>query len=136
MWRTGKRGETMRLLLTVQSIALAVYALPTLLIPKPTWSLYGVTLGPGAVVLAQFFGGVALGNALLSWLARDSGDTPLRRAVLLAFFIHWGIGFIVSFVGQLTGAMNTLGWTLVFWTLLFAALFGIFRFRRSATSEA
>jgi len=126
----------MNILLIVQAIALALYALPMLFVPGAFWSLYGVTLGEGAAVLARLFAGVAFGNAVLSWLARDAGHSELRQAVLLAFFIHWTVGFIVTLIGQIGGAMNLLGWTFVAWCLIFALLFGYFRFFRQDTGQA
>jgi hypothetical protein len=126
----------MNILLIVQAIALALYALPMLFAPGTFWSLYGVTLGDGAAVLARLFSGVALGNAVLSWLARNASDSELRQAVLLAFFIHWTVGFIVTLIGQIGGAMNLLGWTFVAWCLVFGLLFGYFRFIRRSTGQA
>jgi hypothetical protein len=126
----------MNLLLIVQAIALALYALPMLFVPGTFWSLYGVTLGDGATVLVQLFAGVAFGNAVLSWLARNAGHSELRQAMLLAFFIHWTVGFIVTLIGQIAGAMNPLGWTFVAWCLIFGLLFGYFRFIRRSTGLA
>jgi hypothetical protein len=126
----------MNILLIAQAIALALYALPMLFVPSMCWSLYGVTLGDGATVLVQLFGGVAFGNAVLSWLARNAGHSELRQAMLLAFFIHWTIGFIVTLIGQIAGAMNPLGWTFVAWCLIFGLFFGYFRFIRRSTGLA
>jgi hypothetical protein len=98
--------------------------------------VYGVTLSDGATVLARLFAGVALGNAVVSWLARNAGHSELRQAVLLAFFIHWTVGFIVTLNGQIAGAMNPLGWTFVAWCLIFGLLFGYFRFIRRSTGQA
>jgi hypothetical protein len=118
----------MNILLIIQAIALALYSLPMLLAPSAFFSLYGVTLSSGASVVVQLFGGVALGNAILSWLIRNAGDSELRRSILLAFFVHWAVGFIVSLIGQIAGAMNLLGWSLVVICLFLAIAFGYFRF--------
>ena len=95
----------MNIPLIVQAIALALYALPMLFVPSTFWSLYGVTLGDGATVLARLFAGVALGNAVLSWQARNAGHSELRQAVLLAFFIHWTVGFLVTLTGQIVSSL-------------------------------
>jgi hypothetical protein len=126
----------MNILLSVQAIALALYALPILFVPSTFWSLYGVTLSDGTTVLAQLFGGVAFGNAVLSWFARNAGHSELRQAMLLAFFIHWTVGFIVTLKGQIAGAMNPFGWTLVAWCLIFGLFFGYFRFIGQSTGQA
>ena len=126
----------MKILLIVQAIALALYALPMLFVPSMFWSLYGVTLSDGATVLVQLFAGVALGNAVLSWLARNTGHSELRQAMLLAFFIGWTVGFIVTLNGQIAGAMNALGWMLVAWCLIFGLCFGYVRFIRRSTGQA
>jgi hypothetical protein len=126
----------MKTLLIVQTVALLVFAVPMLLSPSTLMSFYGVTLSDGARVIVQFFGAVALGNAVLSWLVRDAGDSEIRQAVLLAFFIHWSVGFIVALIGMLGGAMNSLGWGLVLICLILAIFFGYFRFGRRSTSLA
>jgi len=126
----------MNILLIIQAIALALYALPMLFVPSTFLSLYGITLGNGATVLAQMFSGVALGNAVLSWLARNAGHSELRQAMLLAFFIHWTVGFVVTLIGQIAGAMNPFGWMLVAWCLIFGLFFGYFRFIRRSTGLA
>jgi hypothetical protein len=82
----------------------------------------------------QLFGGVALGNAILSWLVRNAGDSELRRAILLAFFVHWAVGFIVALIGQIAGAMNLLGWNLVAICLFLALAFGYFRFVKQSAA--
>lgn len=118
----------MKTLLIIQAIALILYSVPMILAPSAIWSLYNVSLSDGARVIVQLFGGVAFANAILSWRIRNAGSSEIRQNILLAFFITWAIGFIVSLIGQITGAMNLLGWSLVAICLILALFFGYFRF--------
>jgi hypothetical protein len=123
-----RKENIMKTLLIIQAIALVLYSIPLILAPSTLMSFYGVSLSDGARVMLQLFGGVALGNALLSWLIRDASSSEIKQNILLTFFIHWSLGFVVSLIGQLSGAMNLLGWNLVVICFVLAIFFGYFRF--------
>ena len=118
----------MKILLIIQAVALLVYSIPLILAPSTLLSIYGVSLSDGAKVMLQMFGGVAFGNAILSWLIRNASSSELKQNIILAFFIHWLVGFVVSLVGQLSGAMNLLGWNFVVICFILTLFFGYFRF--------
>lgn len=118
----------MKILLIVQAVALLMYSLPMIFVPSTIMSIYGVTLSAGAGVMIQLFGGVATGNAVLSWLIRNANPSEMREKINLAFFIHWAVGFIVTLIGQLGGALNQFGWILVGTCFVLTIFFGYFRF--------
>jgi hypothetical protein len=108
----------------------AIFGLAFVLMPEASLALYGITLGPGGVLIARLFGAALLEFALLSWLARNAGDSEARKAIILAVVIGEAVGFIVALLGQLSGEVNALGWSTVAVYLLLALGFGYFQFMK------
>ena len=69
-----------------------------------------------------------VGNLLLTWYARDAGESKARRAIILHLFIYDAIGFVVTLVNVLNGTLNWLGWGIVAVYLFFTIGFGYFWF--------
>jgi hypothetical protein len=120
----------MKLALTLHTVVLAVYAVLLLVIPMGFLALYGVTLSPGAEVVARFLGGLAAGNAALSWLSRDQPASALQN-IAVSFAVDWLLILVVGILGQIAGAMNALGWTTVLLALVWLVVFGYFRFMKA-----
>ena len=112
----------------------AIFGLAFVFVPETSLALYGITLGPGGILIARLFGAALLEFALLSWLARNAGDSEARKAIILAVFIGEAVGFIVVLLGQLSGEVNALGWSTVAIYLLLALGFGYFQFMKPSTS--
>lgn len=125
---------TLRNLFIITAVVAVVFGAAFVLVPSPLMSLYDVTLDAGAILVARLFGGALITLAVLSWLAKDAAESEARGAIVLAFFIGDAIGFIVALVGQLSGAVNTLGWSTVVIYLLLALGFGYFQFMKPATA--
>jgi hypothetical protein len=112
----------------------AIFGLAFVIVPETSLALYGITLGPGGILIARLFGAALLEFALLSWLARNAGDSEARKAIILAVFIGEAVGFIVVLLGQLSGEVNALGWSTVAVYLLLALGFGYFQFMKPSTA--
>jgi hypothetical protein len=112
----------------------AIFGLAFVFVPETSLALYGITLGPGGILIARLFGAALLEFALLSWLARNAGDSEARKAIILAVFIGEAVGFIVVLLGQLSGEVNALGWSTVAVYLLLALGFGYFQFMKPSTA--
>lgn len=125
---------TFRNLMIISVILALGFGIAFVLIPAPLGSLYGLRLTPAGIVMARLFGVELGGYGVLAWLVRHAVDSELRRAILLAFFITDVAGFLVSFVIQLSGLMNPLGWMIVGIYLMFATGFGYFRFVKPTDS--
>lgn len=121
----------MKLAFTLHSVALAAYGLGLLLIPDTFLGLYGVSLSPGAAIAIRFFGGVATGNALLSWWARNQPPSELLKIVVLVFAFDWLATFVAGLLGQFANAMNPLGWSTVVLAAAWASVFGYLRFAKA-----
>ena len=122
------------ILFTINAIVAVVFGLALVLVAATFMSLYGITLSPGGLIIARLFGAALLGYAVLTWFARDAKDSDARRAIVLALFIGDVVGFIVALLGQLSGAVNTLGWSTVAIYLLLALGFGYFQFLKPSAS--
>jgi len=103
-------------------------------VPEIAMSFYGATLSPGRVLIARFLGAVLLGISVLTWFARNAGESKARKAIILSRFVCETAGFIVALLGQLAAVVNALGWSTVAIYLLFALSFGYFQFINPSTS--
>jgi hypothetical protein len=99
-----------------------------LLLFVPGWLLnfLGTTFGPGAALTAREYGAAVIGNLLLTWLARNSEDSIIRRAIIWNLFVYDGIALIATLKIQLSGGLNVLGWGIVAVYLFFTIGFGYF----------
>jgi len=115
-------------LFIIYAVISAVFGLTFVFVPVKTLAIYGITLGPGGITIARLFGAALLEFAFLSWFVRNLGQSETRKAIILALFIGEVIGFFVALFGQLSGAVNALGWSTVAVYLLLATAFGYFYF--------
>ncbi len=118
---------SIRTFLTIAAIVAALFGLGFILFPAALVSLYGVSLDPVGVYIAQLDGASLLALAIINWSARDISEPG---GILLGNFVADTLGFIVSLVNQLnhTGGVNSLGWLTVILYLFLAVGFGYYRF--------
>ncbi len=83
--------------------------------------------------MAQLFGATLLTFAILTWTARNAGDSAARAAIVLALFVGDAIGFVLALMAQLRGVVNQLGWSTVVIYLLLALGFAYFQFTKPAS---
>ena len=83
--------------------------------------------------MTRFFGVSLLAIGLLSWLARNTTDAVARRAIMAAFLVSDAAGVIVATAGTLSGAMSSLGWSVVAIYLALALGFVYFEIAKPAT---
>jgi len=119
--------------LIVKAVVSLALGIEFALIPAAAMSFYGVTLDPGGMLVARFFGACLIGIGLICWLDRSAAHDALQ-GITLALFIGDTIGFIVALLGQLSGLMNALGWVAVVIWLLLALGLGYFRFLKPSAS--
>lgn len=115
-------------LFLVNAIVSTSYGLAFVLVPATALALYGVSQGPGEILMGRFFGGSLLSTALIAWFARNSGESEARRAIALGFFISYVVSLIVSIHGTVSGLMNAFGWSAVLIYLFFILGYGYFLF--------
>jgi hypothetical protein len=126
----------LKFLFIITGIVAIVFGVAFTIIPAQVYSLYGIESTAGLDYMAQLFGAALIGFGLIAWLARNATDSPARRAIILAFFISDGIGFVIALIGQLNETLGSLGWLTVAIYLLFTIGFGYFQFSKPSSSEA
>ena len=121
-------------LMVINAVISIVFGIAFAVLPAQVVSLYGATAEAPLKYTGQLFGAALITFAILTWSARNAADSEARRAIVLALFIGHGIGFIVSLIGQISGVVNTLGWSTVVIYLFLSLGFGYFQFAKSASS--
>ncbi len=130
----GENLMKLSILFTINAIVAFVFGLTFVLVPETSISLYDITLSPGGVIITRLLGAAFLGYSVLTWSARNAGESEARQAIVLTLVISDTIGFIVALLGQLSGVVNALGWSTVAIYLLLALGFGYFQFMKPSAS--
>lgn len=115
-------------LLMVAAIIAAVFGVGFVVASGPLLSTYGITLDKAGTLVAQLFGALLIGMAVLNWFARNVTDPAARQAVVLGNLSGDIVGFVVILLGQLAGIANGLGWSNVAIYLLLALGFAYVQF--------
>lgn len=115
-------------LLVVAAVISAVFGVAFVVASGPLVALYGVTLDKGGTLVAQLFGALLIGLAVLNWFARNVTDPEARQAVVFGNLTGDVVGFVVILIGQLAGIANALGWSSVAIYLLLALGFAYVQF--------
>lgn len=117
-------------LLIIKAIVCLVLGLAILIVPDFIYSIFGATLAAAGVFAAREYGASLIGNLMLTWFARNSGESDARWAIILALCVYDAIGVIVTLIATLQGTLNPLGWLIVALYLFFAIGFGFFLVRK------
>lgn len=120
-------------LMIINAIVAIVFGIAFVLIPAQISSLYGVTVDEPQKYIGQLFGAALLGFAVLTWSARNAGDSDARKAIVFALFVGDGFGFIIALIAQLRNVVNEVGWSTVAIYLILALWWGYFQFSKPAS---
>ncbi len=115
-------------LLVVAAVIGAIFGVAFVVASGPLLAVYGITLDKAGTLVAQLFGALLIGLAVLNWFARGVTDPEARNAVVLGNLVGDVIGFVVILIGQLAGIANALGWVNVAIYLLLGAGFAYVQF--------
>jgi hypothetical protein len=115
-------------LLIAAAVVTAVFGVAFVVASGPLLAIYGVTLDKAGTLVAQLFGALLIGFAVLNWYARNVTDPEARQAVVLGNLAGDVVGFVVILIGQLAGITNAIGWSTVAIYLLFALGFAYVQF--------
>jgi hypothetical protein len=115
-------------LLVVAAIIAGVFGVAFVIASGPLLALYGVTLDKAGTLVAQLFGALLIGLAVINWFARNVTDPDARQAVVFGNLAGDAVGFVVILIGQLAGITNALGWSSVAIYLLLALGFAYVQF--------
>jgi hypothetical protein len=121
-------------LLVVAAVIGAVFGVAFVLASGPLLAIYGITLDKAGTLVAQLFGALLIGLAVLNWFARNVTDPDARQAVVLGNLTGDVVGFVVILIGQLAGIANALGWVNVAIYLVLALGFAYVQFVQERTA--
>jgi hypothetical protein len=110
-------------LLVVNAVVLGGSGIFALLLPDKVLSLYGVESDSAIQLMAQYAGLGSLVIGLVAWFSRNVKDSKAQNSIVLAFFITYVIGAIISVLGTISGIMKV-GWAVVGLYLIFALTYG------------
>jgi F0F1-type ATP synthase membrane subunit c/vacuolar-type H+-ATPase subunit K len=95
-----------------------------LFLPEQLLALLGAPFGVGAAITAREYGAALVGNAFLTWFARDASSSSTRTAIIIYLFVYDAIALVAITILQVQSAMNSLGWGIVAVYLFFTFAFG------------
>ena len=125
---------SLRNLLVVDAVIGVAFGVAFLVASGPLLSVYGITLDKAGTLVAQLFGALLIGFAVLNWFARNVTDPGARQAVVYGNLVGAGIGFVVILIGQLAGIANAVGWSSVAIYLLLTLGFAYVQFMPPRTT--
>lgn len=125
-----------RTLLTVTAILMLAFGVGFVLLPETVFSVYGVFLDPGGLMLARVAGAAILALGVLAWLARNSSVPEVNRVAVIALFCFFAVKSLVTLLAQLSGVFNGLGWSILAIDIPLALFYAAVVFRRQAASPA
>jgi hypothetical protein len=114
----------------IAAVIAAAFGIAFVVASGPLLALYGITLDKAGTLIAQLFGALLIGLAVVNWLARDMTDPQGQQAVVLGNLVGDAVGFVLILIGQLGGIANALGWVNVALYLLLALGFAYIQFMR------
>lgn len=97
-------------LMVSKALMSVIVGVMILTVPKYFFSIMGVTLQAEGIMPVWQYGAAVMGNALVTWYARDAEESRARRAIMIGMVAYNGIGLIVVSIATLTGVTNLLGW--------------------------
>lgn len=104
---------TFKSLLMIKAVVCLFFGTLLLLLPVTLLGILGASLGAAGTFTAREYGAAVIGTLFLTWFARDAGESPARRPILLHLLVYDAIGFIVTLAAVLSGVLNTLAWGIV-----------------------
>jgi hypothetical protein len=120
------RGGDMnyKTLMIVKCLACIGFGPLLLFVPEPLLTVLGTTFCVGAAITAREYGAALMGNAFLTWFARNADASLARRAIIIYLFVYDAVALVAITILQLQSAMNLLGWGIVAVYLFFTITFG------------
>jgi hypothetical protein len=118
----------LKTLMMIKALICLVFGFLLLVLPGFLLNLMGADPGQAGLFTAREYGAALAGTLLLTWFARDAGESKARRAIILDLFIYDAIGVLVAGYYTITGTLNWLGWGIVLVYVFFTIGYGYFWF--------
>lgn len=122
----------LRHLFTINLFFAIFFGISCAVFPVLVHQLYGIIPNDASIWTTRLVGGSILGFGTLMWFGRKTRDIDARRAIALALLMQDSIGTIASAEIQLSGVMNTFGWSNIVLYGLLSLAYAYFLFIRPA----
>lgn len=121
-------------LLTINMVVSGLFGLGFMFAPEAMLAPYGIPADQAAAsaTMSRLFGASNFGYAILFWFIRGTTTGAAKTAVVKAFSLAFGVGFVISFVEQMSGTIGPLGWTTVALYGILAAAYAYFGYGKGA----
>jgi len=114
-------------MMIIKAVVCLCFGALILLTPGFTYTVFlGITLDPGGAFAARQYAASMIGILMITWFARNAPESPTRWAITLGLCIYDAVGFVLALVGEFTGLLNPMGWSIVVLYLFLALGFGYF----------
>lgn len=117
-------------LFKINTVTAGLFGLGFVIAPAAVLAPYGLSqeLINGSVMMAKWFGASNIGFAVLFWFLSNAPDSDVKITVAKAMCIGFAVGCLVSIQNQITGEINSIGWSTVALYGLFSLGYGKFGF--------
>jgi small-conductance mechanosensitive channel len=122
-----------RTFMTIYALVSILFGLGFVLVPGLVLSIYGVETDLAFRYIGQLFGAALISLAVLAWSSKDASVSEARKMSVLPLLVGEAIGFVLALIGQLNGALNVLGWSVVVVYLFLGIGLAYYYFARSAS---
>jgi hypothetical protein len=119
---------TLKHLFIVNCVIATMFGIALLFFPSTIGDVYGQHLHADGVANTRMWGSAIFGYAIITFLLRNTEESPFRRRLVFALFVYFIVGFAASVSNLWTEPQPFLAWTTPFFYLLLAAGYGYFHF--------
>jgi hypothetical protein len=124
----------LKTLFTIVAILLFLHGLGITLAPTIILENYGVDANAASTHMARALGGALLAIAIMTWLARNSGPSTARNALVVGLSLFFVLEAVEDIRAIVAGILNPIGWISVVLSIILVILITIAG--RSAMSES
>lgn len=129
---------SVRNLLTINAILVALVSLTALLFPTVFLNTNGLEITQYTINLMRAFGAISTGYAVMSWLLRSQPASAAQRAFLLGAGVSYLLFAAVNVINitALPGLETIIGWVYFWLNLLLGISFFYFAIKKPVVSPA
>jgi hypothetical protein len=114
-------------MMIIKAVVCLCFGVLILAVPVFAYQFFlGLNLDPAGIFTAREYGVSLIGILLITWFARNADESEARWAITLALCVYDALGFVLSLLGEITGLLGPMGWSIVVLYLFLAIGFGYF----------
>ena len=123
----------MNTLFLVSMIVEAIFGIGFILAPGALLGPMGVTLNETATPFARLFGSAVISFPVLLWFVRKSDKAEFRMGAVYTLFVYYIVSTILLLMIELSGQMNSMGWSVVILHGVLTIWFGYYLVKKTTS---